>query len=217
MIKPQEKHIYNLWALILIAWSIYRVYVHVPEWMDEFLFKPLVFLAPVVWYVRTIEKRPLSSLGLSKGNFFRDLKIGLGLGVVFGMEGIIANSIKHGTFSFAPTIPVGGVQLWLALVLACMTAFTEEILARGFIFNRLSEYLPRNLFRAVAYSAVMFFFLHVPILFTTLKLTGVTLLVFIITDFIIGFATAIVFSETKTLTVPILLHAFWNMTVALYL
>lgn len=215
-VTPQLKHIYNLWAVILIIWALYRVYVHVPEWVDELIAKPLVFVAPVLWYVLRVEHRPLVSLGLTRGHLGRDLKIGLGFGMVFALEGMVANSIKHGSFSFAPVIPVAGFSIIMAIILSIATAVSEEILSRGFVFGRLLEYY-QNTVKAVSVSSILFLLLHVPIIFTTLKLTGATLAIFILTDIIIAVTTSILYSETKTLTVPILVHAFWNMTVALYL
>ena len=217
-ITPQLKHIYNLWAVILIIWAVYRVYVPVmPEWVDELISKPLVFVGPILWYVARIEHRPLSSIGITRGNLGRDIKIGLGFGMVFALEGIVANAIKHGQLSFAPVIPVEGFGIMMAVILSVATAVSEEILSRGFVFGRLLEYYQNNLVKASSIGAILFLLLHVPIMFTSLKLTGSTLAIFILTDVIIAFATSILYSETKTLTVPILVHAFWNMTVALYL
>jgi hypothetical protein len=47
---------YQLWAWILLAWGLYRYFVHLPEWADEFIFKPLVFVVPVIWYVLKKER-----------------------------------------------------------------------------------------------------------------------------------------------------------------
>jgi len=216
--KPQLKHVFNLWAVILLIWALYRGYFKttLPEFVDELIFKPFIFLGPVIWYVKKIEKRPFSSIGFAKGNLFRDIKIGLAIGLLFGAEGIIANAIKYGKFSFAPVIPVTGGALFGAIFLSITTAVIEEALSRGFIFGRLLEYY-KNDFKAISVGALMFLLLHVPIMFTSLKLTGITLVIFIVTDIIIAFATSVFYSETRTLTVPVLLHAFWNMTVALYL
>jgi len=64
---------------------------------------------------------------------------------------------------------------------------------------------------------ILFVLLHVPILVTTLKLHGVTLVLFFVTDFVLGLANSLLFYNTRSLVAPILVHLFWNMTVALYL
>ena len=61
--KKSSWTVYHLWGWILLVWSLYRRFLKLPEWADEFIFKPLVFVAPVLWYVRTIEKRKLESIG----------------------------------------------------------------------------------------------------------------------------------------------------------
>ncbi|MCL4200246.1 CPBP family intramembrane metalloprotease, partial [Patescibacteria group bacterium] len=88
--------------------------------------------------------------------------------------------------------------------------------SRGFVFSRLIEG-KRGLFYAALVSTLMFVVLHIPILAFSLKLQGMALLLFFVTDFILGFANALLFYNTGSLVAPILVHVFWNMTVALYL
>lgn len=207
--------VYRLWAWILLAWALYRYFVHVPEWADEFIFKPLVFVAPVIWYVRTVEKQKLATLGLTMRNFFTSVYIGLGFGAVFAIEGLITHMIKYGQFDVTP---IGAFQQYgfSLLILSLATAFSEELLSRGFVFNRILE-KTRNLPWATMLSALMFVSLHIPILVTSNKLTGMTLILFFVTDLILAVANSLLFYNTGSLVAPILVHIFWNMTVALYL
>ena len=66
----------RVWAWIAITWMIYRYFFRFSEWTDEFVFKPLVFVAPVLWYVVKKEKRRLESIGLTLANFYTSLYIG---------------------------------------------------------------------------------------------------------------------------------------------
>lgn len=207
--------IYRVWAWILLAWSLYRYFIHLPEWADEFIFKPLVFVVPVLWYVLKKEKRPLSSLGLTGKNFFKSVYIGLGFGAVFAVEGLLAHVIKYGRLEVNPIAAFQEYGFFLLLVSAA-TAFSEELLSRGFVFNRLYE-KTGNLARSALIGGVLFLCLHVPILLTINKLTGMTLVLFFATDFILAIANSVLFSMTGSLIAPILVHIFWNMTVALYL
>ncbi len=104
----------------------------------------------------------------------------------------------------------------MLILLSLATAFSEELLSRGFIFNRIHE-KTKNLPYASFISTLLFVLLHVPILVTTLKFQGVTLILFFATDFILGMANSLLFYNTGSLVAPILVHIFWNMTVALYL
>lgn len=210
------EHTYTIWAIVLILWAVYRVYFKFPEWVDEILVKPAIFLGPMCLYVLRKEKRTLTSVGLAGGKLFRDLYVGIGFGMLFALEGLVANSIKYGKFSFAPLLPLSGAGLWIVVVLAIVTAFSEELLVRGFLYTRLKEGY-RSEVKAMVVSAAMYLLLLIPFIFTVSHISGVTLLVFLLTNLVMSFANTMIFSETKTLTVPVLIHAFWNMAVALYL
>lgn len=207
--------VYRLWGWILLVWSLYRYFLKLPEWVDEFIAKPLVFVAPVWWYVTSREKRRLESLGITGKRFFTSLYIGLGFGFVFALEGVAANAIKYGGLKVNPIAAFQQYGFFL-IVLSVATAFSEELLSRGFIFNRIYE-KTKNLPYASLVSTILFVLLHVPILVTTLKFQGITLLLFLATDVILGLANSLLFYTTGSLVAPILVHIFWNMTVALYL
>ncbi|MBI5019753.1 CPBP family intramembrane metalloprotease [Candidatus Gottesmanbacteria bacterium] len=207
---------YRVWGWIVLVWALYRYFFKLPEWADEFIFKPMVFALPVIWYVRTREKRGLSSVGLTGKNLFTSIYIGLGFGFVFAIEGLFANAIKYGKIEIMPIAAFQEYGLGMLLLLSAATAFSEELLSRGFVFTRLIEG-KKSLIYAAAISTLMFVVLHVPILAFSSKLTGVVLLMFFVTDFVLGFANALLLYNTGSLIAPILVHVFWNMTVALYL
>lgn len=208
--------VFQLWGWILLTWSLYRYFVKLPEAFDEFVAKPLVFAVPVLWYVFKKEKRDLTSLGLVTKNVFTSLYVGLGFGFVFALEGIAANAIKYGKIQINPISALDQYGLGVLLVLSFATAFSEELLNRGFLFSRILE-KSKSLPYASILSTVLFVLLHVPILVTTLKLQGMTLVLFFVTDFILGLANSLLYYNTRSLLAPILVHVFWNMTVALYL
>lgn len=208
--------IYMLWGVILIVWALYRGFMQLPEWVDELIVKPLVFVVPVLIFVRFYEKREIGSVGLKSGKFIRDFYIGIGIGALFIFQAIIANAVKHGGISIAPAISVTMPVLLTYLGFSLSTAFCEELLVRGFLFSRLNEQY-KNQIKGMVVSTLMYFSLLVPIVFTQLSLDTTTLLVFIMTNLILSFANTMIYSETKTLTIPILVHTFWNMAVLLYL
>lgn len=205
-----------MWAWILLVWSLYRYFLKLPEWADELIFKPLVFVAPVIWYVRRIEKRRLETVGVTGKNLFTSIYIGLGFGLLFALEGLAANAIKHGKLQIIPSAVFGQYGMVLLLLLSLATAISEEFLSRGFVFTRLMEKM-KSLPKASIVSTVLFVLLHVPILVTSLKLQGMTLVLFFVTDVILGLANSLLFYTTRSLVAPILVHLFWNMTVSLYL
>jgi len=213
----QLQRVYTIWGIVLIVWSLYRVYVKgLPEWLEELMIKPALFLGPTFIYVFFREKQTLASVGVTAGHFIRDLYLGLGIGVLFLLEGILTNMVKYGKLSLTPVMPTGQVDLLIAVVLALVSAFVEEVFVRGFLFTRLKDSYGSEV-KAMVVSSIMYFLLLVPFIFVVSKLTGLNLAVFLMTNLIISFANTMIFNETKTVTVPVLIHAFWNMTVVLYL
>lgn len=208
--------VYQLWGWVLLVWSLYRYVFKLPEWADELIIKPLVFVVPVWWYVRKKERRTTASLGLTAKNLFPSLYIGLGFGLIFALEGIAANAIKYGKMTITPIDAFTRYGMIPLLLFSLATAFSEELISRGFLFQRIME-KTKNLPYAIALSTVLFVLLHVPILATTLKFTGGTLLLFVATNVVLSIANSLLLFSTRSLVAPILVHVFWNMTVALYL
>lgn len=207
------KKVVLVWLFVLVVWYLYRTFFFFPEWVDEVLVKPLVFLGPIVYLLKK-EKKDLSSLGIKKGNLFADLYLGIFLGFLFALEGLLANWLKYGRFSFAPILNLKGMGILVYIFLSLATSFSEEILGRGFLFKRIFE-KSKNLSQAAVYSSLLFLCLHLPIAFK--NLSSPALIIYLLSVFILGVANSLIFNLRKTLTLPILIHTFWNMTVALYL
>jgi membrane protease YdiL (CAAX protease family) len=214
-VTPLE-NVFRIWGWILLVWCLYRYLFRLPEPVDEFIFKPLIFVLPVFWYVLKKENRGLESIGLSGKNLFSSIYIGLGFGAVFAIEGIIVNTVKYGALSIKPITSLVSYGLGPLFIISIATAFSEELLNRGFLFNRIFEYTKKLEYSAFL-SALLFVLLHVPILVTALHLKGLVLIIFFVTNFILGFVNSLLFANKRTIIAPMLVHVFWNMTVALYL
>lgn len=208
--------VYQVWGWIALSWALYRYFLRLPEWADELVFKPAVFVLPVLWYVTKRERRPLTSLGLTTKNLFTSIYIGLGFGFVFAVEGLAANAIKYGRIQIQPITAFQQYGMVVLLFLSLATAFSEELLSRGFVFARILQ-KTKNLPYASVVSTALFVLLHIPILVATHQLQGMTLVLFFVTDTILGLANSLLYYSTSSLIAPILVHIFWNMTVALYL
>lgn len=214
-----KRQVYGVWFFIFLAWALYRSKFFLPEWVDEFIVKPVIFVAPVLFVVILREKNKFKELGLSTSfkQLLTDLYIGVVIGILFAFEGLLANYLKYGKFSFAPIVALrlsGSMTFFLLINLS--TSIWEEILARGYLYKRLYK-ISKNQFWAATHSSFFFLLLHIPIMFTRLRLTGTSLIVYPISILILGITNCYIFSYRKTLTLPILIHTFWNMTVALYL
>jgi membrane protease YdiL (CAAX protease family) len=209
----------NLWAIILIVWSVYRAKFRMPEYIDEFIAKPLVFVLPVYYYIRKIERKeffPSIYFDLKHKKLLKDLVFGLTAGGVFVVSAVLANSIKMGKITFLSGQMIDSQSLMVIFLTAIATSVSEEILSRGFILKRLYEE-SKNIYTASFLGSILFFFLHVPILFTNIRITGNLLLLFIATDMVLSLVNSFVFLERKSLTLPILIHAFYNLTLVFFI
>ncbi|MFZ2025626.1 MAG: CPBP family intramembrane glutamic endopeptidase [Microgenomates group bacterium] len=224
-VRTQKKHIhahvstewvFRFWAWQLLFWALYRYFFHLPEWADEFVFKPLVFVVPVFLYVLKKERSRLISIGLTKKNLSKNLLFGMGMGIIFFLEGIGVNIATNGTLKIQQLSTVAGYSVGLLTLLSLATAFSEEVLSRGFLFSRLYAQTKR-LWYSILLSTAMFVAFHIPILVTSLKFQGPTLILFVATSVVLAIVNSIIFVQSKSLVTPILIHFFWNMTVALFL
>lgn len=206
----------NLWAFILIIWSIYRFKFQLPEWFDELIAKPLIFILPVFYYITKIEKKDLLfNIYLKNKESSKEIILGLILGIFLFIIAIFTHYIKSGKVQiFSNNILSLRFLTWNLLIITS-TAISEEILSRGFILKRLYEE-SKNIFTSSFFASTLFFFLHVPILFTNTKITGNLLLLFLTTDLILSLAISFIFLIRKSLILPILIHMFYNLTIVIY-
>ena len=175
-ITPTQKAL-NLWAVILIVWAVYRTYSKLPEWFDEFIAKPLVFVFPVFVYIRSVEKKEiLSSLFINKNfkNFIKEFFISFGIGLVLLLTALFSVYLRSKKISLFTHFPSAG-QFGLIFLTAVATGITEEILSRGFVLKRLYEE-SKNAYSSAFFASILFFFLHVPILFSNNQINGSMLL-----------------------------------------
>lgn len=213
-ITPTQKAL-NLWAVILIVWSVYRSYLKLPVWFDELVAKPLIFVLPVFYYITKVDKKPvLSSLliNLKPKKVLSDVLYSLLLAVMFIMAAALALYLRFKEIKLPPPPPSN--QILLIVVLAIATGVTEEVLSRGFVLKRLFDE-SKNYFSSIFISSILFFMLHIPILFANAKLTGNLLLAFMATDMVLSIINGYLFLERKSLLPPILIHAFYNIMVSL--
>ncbi len=214
--NPPTQKALNLWAVIMIIWAVYRANFRMPEIFDEFIAKPLIFVFPVYYYIKRIEKKNFFEAVSIKPNFFlSDLILGFLIGGAFFLTAILANFFKFNKFFFVDQI-MNPIIFIIISITALATSISEEILSRGFILKRLYEE-SKNIFTSSFFASLLFFFLHVPILFTNQKITGNMFLLFMITNIILSLVNSFAFLTRKTLTLPIFIHAFYNIAIMLFI
>jgi len=218
MTKHKISHIekvLNVWAIVLIIWSFYRVKfgTGLPVWFDEFIAKPVIFLSPVLYFVKRVEKKNLfESLGYIKKNLVKESVYGLLVSVIlfivlffiFYLKGFLQN------LNFLNSITTMSVLYFLIISFA--TSFSEETLSRGFVLTRLHVRF-QNIYLASFFGSILYFFIHIPILFTNKLLAGNTLIGITSIEFILGFILSLVFLLRKNIIIPIFIHTFYNLAL----
>lgn len=204
----------NVWAVILIIWSLYRAYFQtdLPVWADELIAKPLVFILPVFYYITKVEKTNFFS-GTSLS--LKNIKINILLGVLIGLIFFIGAGLGFFVRSkdFLPLINrLLDYQLILYfLPIALATSISEEVLSRGFVLKRLFGD-SKNAIASSFFGSILFLFLHIPILLTNDRIVGTVLLRVLFMDFVLSMAVSLIYLERKNLVPPILIHAFYNLS-----
>ncbi len=202
----------NLWAIILILWSLYRAYfkTDLPLWFDEIVAKPMIFVLPVYFFIKRFEKGDFFSSIYLKSTKRTDFLIGIIIGFLFLAAVFIGNRLHGSLKPFSLNKATQGMNIFALLGLAFMTSLSEEILSRGFVLKRLYE-ASKNIYSSSFFASILFFFLHIPILFTSKSITGVLLLKVMFTDLILSLAVSLIFLERKSLIIPLFIHTFYNL------
>lgn len=202
--SPNQKMLF-WWGWILIVWSIYRSVFKtaLPIWFDEFIAKPVVFILPVLLYIKKIEKKSIiDRLDFRSKNIMLDLSLGLVFGLVLF---VIATSFTE--LNLNKNIP-------FIFLIAIATSVSEEILSRGFVLKRLYETWG-SIFNSAFFASILYFFLRVPILFTNERITGSALLIVMFVDIVFSLFVSLVFLLRRNLVAPIFIHAFYSIYIYL--
>lgn len=214
MRKYSLKQVLALFSFIFVAWAIFRYFPEPPSWIIELVLKPLIWLLPTLWLVRKIERQPFSSLGFTSKNFFPSLYWGIGLGIVFALEGLLTNIFKYKGLDLVRLDYT--LEAFLGAVsLSFVTAFSEETVFRGYIFSRV-RLLWKSEWLANILSSFLFAIIHLPVGIFVLGYRPVAMLSYLFLVFIFGFGASFVFARTGNLFSSILLHVFWSWPIILF-
>lgn len=199
-------------AYLIVIWGFYRFLFRFPENIEELVIKPVLWLAPLFYFLIK-EKLGISSLGITFKNFFQAVYLSIGLGAIFLAESVLVNYLKYGGFNFAANI--GNLPLMSSLGLSFATAFSEETAFRGYIFNRLSLSIKSewtaNIIQALIWTAI-----HIPVAFFVWNYTFNQAVIYLALTAVFGIGSAFVFSRTRNVWGSVLLHVLWEWPIILF-
>jgi len=214
MLKKETllKHAIALSTYILLIWGFYRFLFKLPDEVEEFIIKPLLWLIPV-FYLTKLEKLPLSSLGMTLKNLFPSVYMALGLGAFFVMEAAIVNFVKYGGLNFNANI--GDKVLLFSLIVSFATAASEEITFRGYVFTRIWQAVGSELWANLA-TSLIWAIIHLPVTIFVWKLNLASALAYLLVTFLFGLGAAFLYARTKNVASSILLHILWEWPIILF-
>ncbi len=212
--KTKEiKYATSLFAFLLIIWGFYRLLIfQVPEVLEVVIIKPIIWLVPTYYFLRK-ERSSFSSLGFTSKNLFYSAYFAITLGAIFAFEGMAINFIKYRGFNFSANI--GTEPFIMAIFFSFVTAISEEIAFRGYIFTRIWDAIGNewisNIVTSIAWSLI-----HLPIAFFDWKLDFAPLITYLVLVFVFSLGSTYVFARTKNILSSIFLHVLWQWPIILF-
>lgn len=185
---------------IFISWAAYRLISKFPEPIDEFIFKPILWLGPVLIASRFQLmdifkfKTNLNYVGLS-------VLVGIGLPALQIIPGFFTDQVRlvNPTFLIV-TIPLA-------------TAFVEETVFRGFLLKRFTLHFPEM--TADAITTILFTLIHLPLMIFVNKSNMSIILGYSYVLFISSYVYGLLYLRSKSLVPSIITHFLNNLLLAL--
>ncbi len=206
------KHSIILFTFLLIFWGCYRLIFQLPDTVEELVIKPIVWLLPVVYFIRR-ERLGADSVGITTKNMFQAIYMALALGSLFAIEGILVNYLKYGELHFNANLGTSNIITSLGISFA--TAISEEIVFRGFLFSRMWQGL-NNEWQANVVVSLGWVLIHVPITIFVLKLAAPAAISYLFLTFIFGLGSSFLYAKTKNISSSIFLHVLWEWPIILF-
>jgi membrane protease YdiL (CAAX protease family) len=206
------KHSVIFATYLIVVWGFYRLLFKLPDEIEEIIIKPIIWIIPVL-FLSFKEKGGFSSLGITTKNLFPAIYFALGVGSIFVIEALVTNYIKYDGFKFSANI---GDQLLLAsLGISFLTALSEELAFRGYLFNRLWKVLDKE-WLANLLITLVWVLIHVPITIFVRKLGFADAALYLSLTAVFGFGSAFVFARTGNVFSSIFLHVLWEWPIILF-
>ena len=183
-----------------------------PSEVEEILIKPLLWLSPVIFFLRK-EKLGLASLGITSKKLFPSIYLSLALGSIFAIEGVAVNFMKYKSTDFSANL--GSNLFLMTFLLSFATAISEEITFRGYLFNRVWQILG-NEWWANLTTSLVWALVHIPIAIFWWELDPFATVSYLFLITLFGIGSAFIFARTKNVVSSILLHVLWAWPVILF-
>lgn len=200
--KLEKRRIGLLFICFYMIWIIKElVFSHYPELtVALILSKIVVWILPVYMYLKYVDQvlDPFSFLKLKK-NILKGVSTGLAIGLVMIFIEAMLIYAFHGKTN---------LRIGIRWVTTLIYAFPEEVLFRGFIFQKIAKSV--RFMEANLYTSLLFVSIHFPAWF----IQGVTIpkLIFnILVVFAVEFGLGYIFKKTNSLWSSTIVHTVYNL------
>ena len=200
--------------MTVLVWAGYRYFWQMPEWVEEIILKPVVFVLPVWIYLKTKQpKVTLVDLGFHRAKFMAILGWGVGFGLFLTLENLVIWWSKWSGISANVFLPS---HLLISAAVSLATALTEEILYRGFLLDKIWQ-LTGRAYTANLLTTMLFVIGHLGVGVFRLNYFGNDLAVYLLTISVIGFTQGFIYLETRSVAATTMAHALWNFSNTLFI
>ena len=201
-----------IWLVIIAIWVVYRSTQTLPEFVEELILKPIVFVLPILVWLKTQKKLNKQSLGLVLTRHKTIVIWGLGLGLLMASENIV---IRKFYWNDPVLLKISFIPILLALAISLATAFSEEILYRGFLLQKmLSVWSPAL---AIGANAGLFAIGHLGLALSNPGYRSEDLAFYLVFIFVSGIINALIYERTRSVYASIASHALWNFSSSLFI
>lgn len=185
------KLVFGYIAYLFVVWSSFRLFISLPEVVEELWFKPVIWLVPVFWIWWLTDKK----IDFFEGSSFKSILWGLCLGGVYLM--LIYFLVGFSDFRFdLNKLGVGFV-----------TAAVENLVFAGFLLPVfIKKWGDSN---GLLINAVLFSLIHLPIAIFSYKIDIVSLLGLFLLTFSVGMMNGWVRIRSKNVLGAIVASWLW--------
>lgn len=180
----------------------------VPQAIMSALIKIVIWMIPVILFVKFVEKRkPFIYLGLrqhfNKGLQWAGWSSVILISFYFLLNFVVLDHPFNLQLSF---------NTWLNTII--LVGFTEEIVFRGFLLKKLNE--TYHFWLANIITSLLFVSIHFPIWFYKGLFVFPNILSPILTVFLISIIFGVIYQKSNSLWSVIILHSLYNLLVSLF-
>jgi membrane protease YdiL (CAAX protease family) len=195
----------KVYVIVFLIWTVYRIFFHLPEFVDECIAKPILWLTPLFVLKKNITGKGIKSL---KINISKNIILGLNIGILFFGLFTFFSSIRIGLPNFNPShLTLGGMLL--QAVIAVSTGIVEELVFRSYFLEEaliiFHDRIGANLF-----VTILFALIHLPIIVFVYKYSLALTVSYLSLLTISGFVYGLVYLHKKSVLSSTVTHALWN-------